>query len=140
MGTIQLAERMQQGQHLGVGHGGLGRGFAQQLRAGQLFGSVAVLAVFGGGLLGRRGRIEGLQDEVVSQGLRDYGRSRVIKRTDPRGFDYYWFALGHILHTPAHSTDLEAIEDGFITVTPLHLDLTFAPALDVLAERYRANT
>ncbi len=73
---------------------------------------------------------------VVSQGLRDYGRSKVIKRTDPRGFDYYWFALGHILHTPAHSTDLEAIDDGYISVTPLHLDMTFAPALDVLAARY----
>lgn len=74
---------------------------------------------------------------VVSQGLRDYGRSKVVKRTDPRGFDYYWFALEHIVHTPAHSTDLEAIEDGFVTVTPLHLDMTYAPALEVLAERYR---
>jgi 5'-nucleotidase len=74
--------------------------------------------------------------KVVSQGLRDYGRSKVIKRTDPRGFDYYWFALGHILHTPAHSTDLEAIEDGYVTVTPLHLDLTHGPSLAALAERY----
>jgi 5'-nucleotidase len=74
--------------------------------------------------------------KVVSQGLRDYGRSRVIKRTDPRGFDYYWFALGHIVHTPAHSTDLEAIQDGYVTVTPLHLDLTHGPSLASLAERY----
>jgi 5'-nucleotidase len=74
--------------------------------------------------------------KVVSQGLRDYGRSKVIKRTDPRGFDYYWFALGHILHTPAHSTDLEGIEDGYVTVTPLHLDLTHGPSLAALAERY----
>lgn len=74
--------------------------------------------------------------KVVSQGLRDYGRSKVVKRTDPRGFDYYWFALGEIIHTPAHSTDLEAIEDGYVTVTPLHLDMTFAPALETLAARY----
>jgi 5'-nucleotidase len=74
--------------------------------------------------------------KVVSQGLRDYGRSKVVKRTDPRGFDYYWFALGHIVHTPAHSTDLEAIEDGYVTITPLHLDLTHGPSLSVLAERY----
>jgi len=73
----------------------------------------------------------------VSQGLRDYGRSKVVKRTDPRGFDYYWFALEHIVHTPAHSTDLEAIEDGYVTVTPLHLDMTFGPGLETLAERYR---
>jgi len=74
--------------------------------------------------------------KVVSQGLRDYGRSQIIKRTDPRGFDYYWFALGHIVHTPAHSTDLEANEDGYITVTPLHLDMTHGASLAVLAERY----
>lgn len=74
--------------------------------------------------------------KVVSQGLRDYGRSRVIKRTDPRGFDYFWFALGHIVHTPAHSTDLEAIDDGYVTVTPLHLDMTYGPALETLAARY----
>lgn len=74
--------------------------------------------------------------KVVTQGLRDYGRSKVVKRTDPRGFDYYWFALEHIVHTPAHSTDLEAIEDGYVTVTPLHLDMTYGPALEVLAERY----
>jgi 5'-nucleotidase len=74
--------------------------------------------------------------KVVSQGLRDYGRSKVVKRTDPRGFDYYWFALEHIVHTPAHSTDLEANEDGYVTVTPLHLDMTHAASLAVLAERY----
>lgn len=74
--------------------------------------------------------------KVVSQGLRDYGRSKVVKRTDPRGFDYYWFALEHIVHTPAHSTDLEANEDGYVTVTPLHLDMTHAASLSVLAERY----
>lgn len=83
------------------------------------------------------GEVKGIR--VVSQGLRDYGRSQVVKRTDPRGFDYYWFALGHIVHTPAHSTDLEAIEDGYVTVTPLHLDMTFAPALAALAARYQAE-
>ncbi|MGE0776338.1 MAG: 5'/3'-nucleotidase SurE [Sphingomonadaceae bacterium] len=74
--------------------------------------------------------------KVVSQGLRDYGRSKVVKRTDPRGFDYFWFALEHIVHTPAHSTDLEANEDGYVTVTPLHLDMTHAASLSVLAECY----
>lgn len=74
--------------------------------------------------------------KVVSQGLRDYGRSKIVKRTDPRGFDYYWFALEHIVHTPAHSTDLEANEDGYVTVTPLHLDMTHGSSLAALAERY----
>ena len=73
---------------------------------------------------------------VVSQGLRDYGRVKLDKRTDPRGFPYYWIGLGRTPHTPARATDLEAVADGFISVTPLHLDLTHAPSLDVLREAY----
>ena len=50
---------------------------------------------------------------VVRQGIRDYGRLRIVQRTDPRGYDYYWFGLGPVLHTPGHTTDLEAIADGY---------------------------
>lgn len=73
---------------------------------------------------------------ICRQGIRDYGRLRIVKRTDPRGYDYYWFGLGPMVHTPGHSTDLEAIDDGFVSVTPLHLDLTHDPSLDVLRERF----
>ena len=61
---------------------------------------------------------------VVRQGLRDYGRLRIVQRTDTRGYDYYWFGLGPMIQTPGHETDLEALSDGYVTVTPLHLDLT----------------
>ena len=73
----------------------------------------------------------------VSQGLRDYGRMKLEKRTDPRGFDYYWFGLGRIDHTPAANTDLEAIEMGYITVTPLHLDMTHSESLDMVTDIFR---
>ncbi|PKP91808.1 MAG: 5'/3'-nucleotidase SurE [Alphaproteobacteria bacterium HGW-Alphaproteobacteria-16] len=73
---------------------------------------------------------------AVKQGLRDYGRLKLDKRTDPRGFDYYWFGLGQVPHTPVADTDLEAIEMGYITVTPLHLDMTHAQSLDMLARTY----
>lgn len=73
---------------------------------------------------------------VVEQGLRDYGRLRLVKGTDPRGFDYYWFGLGPTVSTPGHRTDLEAIQDGFISITPLHLDLTHRPSLEPFAARY----
>jgi 5'-nucleotidase len=74
--------------------------------------------------------------KVANQGLRDYGRLKLVKGTDPRGYDYYWFGLGPMLHTPAHSTDLEAIEDGYISITPLHLDLTHGPSMDALKSLY----
>jgi 5'-nucleotidase len=75
---------------------------------------------------------------VCRQGLRDYGRLRIVQRKDPRGYDYYWFGLGPVVQTPGHETDLEAVADGFISVTPLHLDLTFEPALASLCERFAA--
>ena len=74
---------------------------------------------------------------VVSQGLRDYGRVGLDKRTDPRGFDYYWLAMGRMPHDPVPDTDLEAIQHGYITVTPLHLDLTHRESLDMLKVAYR---
>ncbi len=69
---------------------------------------------------------------VCRQGIRDYGRLRIVERTDPRGYPYFWFGLGPMVETPGHSTDLEAIADGFVSVTPLHLDLTHDPSLIAL--------
>ncbi|MBB5709002.1 5'/3'-nucleotidase SurE [Sphingomonas xinjiangensis] len=74
--------------------------------------------------------------KVVSQGLRDYGRVGVEKRADPRGFDYYWLAMGSRPIVPAPDTDLEAIEQGYVTVTPLQLDLTHRDSLDALKSVY----
>jgi 5'-nucleotidase len=76
---------------------------------------------------------------VCRQGLRDYGRVRIVRRKDPRGYDYYWFGLGPMVETPGHLTDLEAIADGFVSVTPLHLDLTHEGSLDALHERFAAT-
>lgn len=73
---------------------------------------------------------------VTQQGLRDYGRLRIVQRTDTRGYDYFWFGLGPMIETPSHSTDLEAVADGYVAVTPLHLDLTHGPSLGRLAELY----
>jgi 5'-nucleotidase len=73
---------------------------------------------------------------VVQQGLRDYGRLQIEERTDPRGYKYFWFGLGPMIETPGHSTDLEAIADGYVAVTPLHLDLTHVPSLGRLSGLY----
>lgn len=76
------------------------------------------------------GEIAGVR--VVGQGLRDYGRLQIVSNRDPRGYEYHWFGLGPTIETPAHSTDLEAIRDGYIAVTPLHLDLTHGPSMAML--------
>ena len=72
---------------------------------------------------------------VCRQGFRDYGRLKIVQRTDPRGYDYFWFGLGPAVQTPGHETDLEAIADGYVSVTPLHLDLTHDESLLPLARQ-----
>lgn len=73
---------------------------------------------------------------VVRQGFHDYARGSVVEGTDPRGYRYFWFGLHGIEHTPGHATDLEAIQDGYVSVTPLQLDLTHGGSLADLAGRF----
>ena len=82
------------------------------------------------------GEIRGIR--VVRQGFHDYARGSVVEGTDPRGFPYYWFGLHGIEQTPGHATDLEAIADGFVAVTPLRLDFTHEESLAALSGRYQA--
>ena len=60
---------------------------------------------------------------VVRQGFHDVDRTSIVEGTDPRGYRYYWFALGSSDAVPDGS-DLAAISEGYVTVTPLHYDLT----------------
>lgn len=73
---------------------------------------------------------------VVRQGFHDYARGSLIESTDPRGRPYYWFGLQDAEHTLDHGTDLEAVEDGYIAVTPVQLDFTHHAAIGRLAERF----
>lgn len=74
---------------------------------------------------------------VVRQGFHDYARGSIVESVDPRGFAYYWVGLHAIEHTSGHDTDLEAVADGFISVTPLQLDLTHHQSLASLSQNYR---
>ncbi|BBC72129.1 5'/3'-nucleotidase SurE [Altererythrobacter sp. B11] len=71
---------------------------------------------------------------VVRQGFHDYQRGSLVEGIDPRGRSYFWFGLEDVEHTLDHGTDLEAVSDGYIAVTPLQLDLTHHPAIGRLAE------
>lgn len=73
---------------------------------------------------------------VVRQGFHDYSRGTVVEGRDPRGYRYFWFGLDAIEHTLDHGTDLEAIDEGFIAVTPLQLDLTHHASLEALSSRF----
>jgi 5'-nucleotidase len=70
--------------------------------------------------------------KVVRQGFHDVDRTRIVKGRDPRGYDYYWLTLGNSDALPEHS-DLAAIAQGYITVTPLHYDLTLDGSMAALS-------
>lgn len=74
--------------------------------------------------------------KTTCQGFHDYGRAAIIEGQDPRGYPYYWFGLHGIEHTPGHESDLEAIADDYIAVTPLQLDLTHHQALSQMRQIY----
>ncbi len=52
---------------------------------------------------------------------------------DPRGYEYFWFGLDHDDSAP-EASDLAAVADGYISVTPLHYDLTHYELLATLEE------
>ena len=80
------------------------------------------------------GDVKGIR--VARQGFHDYARGSLIEGVDPRGRPYYWFGLHDIEHTLDHGTDLEAVNEGYVSVTPLQLDLTHHASLGALAESY----
>ncbi len=69
---------------------------------------------------------------VTEQGFRDYGNIHMVKRIDPRGFPYYWHGFGKEKLVPQHETDLKAMHEACISVTPLHLDMTHYQTLAAL--------
>jgi 5'-nucleotidase len=63
--------------------------------------------------------------EVTSQGMRDLAHGLYAeRRTDLRGRHYYWMGFADRADDAGAGTDLRAIREGRIAVTPLHLDLT----------------
>jgi 5'-nucleotidase len=49
---------------------------------------------------------------------------RFEKRLDPRGRSYYWLAGSKRIKRNDQETDLTALKNGFVTITPLDFDLT----------------
>jgi 5'/3'-nucleotidase len=73
--------------------------------------------------------------EVTRQGFRDIQIRHAEKRTDLRGREYYWIGFRQLRSSPPEGTDLRALYDGKISVTPLHIDLTHGPSVHDLKGR-----
>jgi 5'-nucleotidase len=60
---------------------------------------------------------------ITRQGLRVY-RDELVTRMDPRGKPYYWIGGGPPTGVPGEDSDFGAVSEGFVSVTPVQLDLT----------------
>lgn len=78
--------------------------------------------------------VQGIQ--ITRQGFRDESIIHTDLREDLRGNDYYWIGYKGKLSKPDAGTDLRAIYDGFVSVSPLHVDLTHEAYLKELRETW----
>ncbi len=66
-------------------------------------------------------------------GQRVYG-GKVVEQNDPRGRAHYWLGGGPPQWEALDGTDMGAVHEGFVAVTPLHMDLTNHRALALMAD------
>ena len=74
--------------------------------------------------------------EITMQGKRDMQTAALDRRIDARGNPYFWIGFKRVRSNPPVGTDLRAIYDKRISVTPLHLNLTERDVMENLRETF----
>lgn len=78
------------------------------------------------------------RDQIKGAVVTRQGKSRVIetfdKRVDPRNNAYYWLAGEMVFKEAEPGTDTEMVAENYISITPIHFDLTNFPALEKLKQ------
>jgi len=74
--------------------------------------------------------------EITMQGKRDLQTAALERRIDARGFPYFWIGFKRVRSNPQEGTDLRAIYDKRISVTPLHLNLTERSVMEKLRQAF----
>ncbi len=70
----------------------------------------------------------------TTQGKRRFTKDQVIEQVDPRGRKYYWVGGSAVLWEGDPKSDHAAVTAGYISVMPVHLDLTHYGALEALSQ------
>jgi 5'-nucleotidase len=81
--------------------------------------------------------IKGMQ--FTRQGKRVYDNA-VHDILDPNGNPYYWIGGGEPSWEKGNNTDIQAIQSGYVSITPIHLDLTNYEALQLLKKNWSSKT
>ncbi len=76
---------------------------------------------------------EPLGMSLTRQGKRRYSDA-IVQNVDPRGRTYYWIGAGEMAFQNLEGTDVHAVQNGLVSVTPLHLDLTNYAAFERLRQ------
>lgn len=74
-------------------------------------------------------QIQGVR--ITRLGSRTY-RDTLVRKVDPRGRDYYWIGGQDPVWDPRPESDFDAVHAGWISVTPMRLDLTDDSALEAM--------
>jgi len=74
--------------------------------------------------------------KFARQGKRIYDGS-IHETFDPHGEKHYWIGGGKPYWEHAEDTDIQTLHDGYISITPLHLDMTNYDALKSMQERLK---
>ena len=74
--------------------------------------------------------------EITMQGKRDMQTAALDRRVDARGNPYFWIGFKRVRSNPPEGTDLRAIYEKRISVTPLHLNLTERDVMESLREAF----
>jgi 5'-nucleotidase len=70
--------------------------------------------------------------KITQQGRWVHNGTAVIEKVDPRGKKYYWIGGGQLIFDKGRNTDFDAVSNSYISITPLHLDLTHYPSIGPL--------
>lgn len=70
---------------------------------------------------------------MTRMGQRDYPADELLERKDPYGRPYYWLGGGMPLDALDEGTDVGAVAGGYVSITPIMLDLTHHAFLAELA-------
>ena len=71
--------------------------------------------------------------KVTHLGSRVFSEEIALMK-DPWGKDIYWIGGGHITWTGGAESDFRATSDGYISVTPLHMDMTNYRLIEVVRQ------
>ncbi len=80
--------------------------------------------------------IRGIKLTRLGKRIYDNAIKEVIS---PRGDTHYWIGGGQHFHEHGEGMDMQAIKEGYVSITPIHLDMTNYEALEYLGRTWDLN-